>query len=125
MALDSHLPHATEPELHNHPIAFTGAGAGNPTKTVGKGVAITWVSSGRYRLTFVDPPGNLISTGGPCLQDATPANLKNFSAVFGSFDATGKIVDVYFYNGSGTLTDLTSTNKVAFDLKFKRAELAL
>lgn len=125
MALDSHVQHAVEPELHAHPVTFTGAGAANPTKNFGKGIAVTWVSSGRYRLTFVDAPGNLVCPGGPNWQDATPANLKNFSAVLGSFDSTGKIVDIFIYNSAGTLTDLTSTNIVSFDLQFKRASTTL
>ena len=125
MAFDAEPARAMEPELVAWPVTFTGAGAANPTKNYGKGVAITWTSTGLYRLTFVDAPGNLVCPGGPNWQDATPANLKGFTAVFGAFDSTGKIISVSIYNSAGTLTDLTSTNVVSFDMQFKKAQASL
>jgi hypothetical protein len=125
MSFDNSPLRCTEPETVKWAVAFTGAGAANPTKNYGKGVAVTWVSTGKYRLTFVDAPGNLVSPGGPSFQDATPGNLKGYTAVFGTFDTTGKIVDVSFYNSSFNLTDLTSTNVASFVMLFKKAQSTL
>jgi hypothetical protein len=125
MSFDNHPQRCVEPETVEWPITIVGAGAANPTKTYGKGVAVTWVSTGKYRLTFVDAPGNLVCPGGPNFQDATPGNLKNFAAVFGTFDSAGKVIDVSVYNASGTLTDLTSTNTVSFAMLFKKAQTTL
>ena len=121
MSIDAVPQRASEPESYEQLISITGAGAGTPVKNYGKGVAITWVSTGRYRLTFTDHPGNFITLGGPSWQDATPANLKQFSAVTNGPDATGKIFDLFVYNGSGNLTDLTSTNTLSCAMVFKRA----
>ena len=125
MSWDANPAFSSEPETYDGLLTFTGAGAGTPTKNYGKGMTVSYVSSGRYRLTFADFPGNFISPGGPNFQAGTPGNIKNYSAIFGAFDSTGKIVDIFVYNSSGTLTDLTSDQTVSFQMSFKRAEKTL
>jgi hypothetical protein len=125
MSLDAYPQRCLEPESIETPVVITGAAAANPTKNFGKNVVVTWVSTGRYRFTFQDSPGVLLGPPGVSYQDATPGNLKTFSTVFGTMDATGKIIDGFVYNASGTLTDLTSTNVLRVSFLFKRSQSTL
>lgn len=125
MSFELYPQRASEPDSYEQLITFTGAGAATPTKNFGKGVAITWVSTGLYRITFTDPPGNMIDTGGPNFQATTPGDLKGYSAVFGLFDSTGKIVQVSIYNSTFTLADLQLLQTVGFAMVFKRSQNTL
>jgi hypothetical protein len=123
--MDMYPQRASEPESSEVLIAFTGAGAANPTKVFGKGLAITWVSTGLYRLTFTDPPGVLVCPGGPCWQATVPAGIKGYTAVFGAFDSTGKIIQVSVYNSAFALADLAAAQTASFAMVFKRAGSAV
>lgn len=125
MSFEMYPQRATEPETYTHFVTFTGAGAGTPTKNYGKGVAVTWVSTGLYTLTFVDPPGNLVSMGGPSFQATTMSALKGYSAVLGAFDSTGKIVQVSVTNSSFALADLQVLQTMSLELIFKRGQTTL
>jgi hypothetical protein len=125
MSLELYPQKASEPETAEMLVSFTGAGAANPTKVYGKGVTVTWTSTGLYKLTFSDPPGNLVCPGGPCFQATVPAGVKGYTAVFGAFDATGKIVSVSIYNSTFALADLAAAQTVSFAMVFKRAGITV
>jgi hypothetical protein len=109
----------SEPELTKCRVRFTGAGAGNPTKNLGQGIAITWISTGLYELTWAETAGIFAFFGDLAFQATTAADLKGYSCVAGDYNATTRKLRVSITNGSATLADLTSTQKVSFVVGFK------
>lgn len=117
-------PKVSEAEERSVVVRFTGAGAADPTKNKGQGVTITWISTGLYELAFADAGiGIFESVDSPAWQATTAADLKNFSANFGDYNATTRKLRVSVYNGSGSLADLTSTQKLAFRVNFKHTSV--
>lgn len=119
MAFEGYIPKATE-GMYELLVAFTGAGAADPTKLFGKDVAVNWISTGLYELTFTDDPGTLMCPGGPCWQATTPAGVKGYTAVFGDYNSGTKKIRVSIYNSSFALADLAAAQTVSFAMAFKR-----
>lgn len=117
MSLDRSLLHVTEPETTDYKVTFTGAGAADPTKNFGAGVAVTWISTGLYELTWVDAPGAFVGyTWG--LQATTAADLKGHTVVAGDYNTSTLKLRVSITNASETLVDLTSTRKCCLTIAF-------
>jgi hypothetical protein len=111
---------ANEPETVSFYVTMTGTGNGTvPTKFFGRGITLSWISTGIVQLTFGDRAGAFMGGGPAGWQAATPSQLKGFSAVFGSFDATGTIVQVSITNSSQTLVDLQTGQILTLELVFK------
>lgn len=126
MSFDSDPLRCTEPEAYDVVVSFTGNGAASPVKNYGKGLTVTWVSTGLYAITFTDNPGNLIGmVGGAGFQATTMSALKGYDATLGAMDATGKIVQVSITNSSFALADLQVLQTACVVLRFKRAAAAV
>lgn len=111
----------TEAEAELAIVSFTGTGAANPTKRLGRGVAITWVSTGLYQLVFGDKQG--LFEGMNFGFDATvPGGVAGYTAVAGAFDATGTILQVSVYNSAFALANLAALQNVLLMIFFKRAD---
>lgn len=121
MSQERYPARSSEPEQWDVFIAMTGTGNGTvPTKNRGRGVTLTWVSTGIITLTFADYPGVFLG-GSPTWQATTASALKGFSVVFGAFDATGKIVNINITNASSTLVDLQVLQTLGLQLSFSSA----
>lgn len=121
MSQDGYPARASEPEQFDLFVVMTGTGNGTvPTKNIGRGVTLTWVSTGIIKLTFADYEGVFMG-GSPTWQATTASALKGFSVVFGAFDATGTIVNINITNSSQTLVDLQVLQTLGLQLSFRRA----
>lgn len=121
MSQERYPSRSSEIEQFDLFIAMTGTGNGTvPTKNLGRGVTLTWVSTGIITLTFGDYPGVFMG-GSPAWQATTASALKGFSCVFGAFDSTGKIVNINITNSSQTLVDLQVLQTLQLQLCFKSA----
>ena len=124
MSFEMDPQRATEPESYEHLIRMTGPGSTLPTKTAGRGVTLSRTSPGLYVMTFIDPPGNIVGSGAQ-LTSPTMTDLKNFSVILSTPDATGKIFQVTIFNASGTAVDLLTNQILDVTYTFKRSQLTL
>lgn len=115
---------SAEPELITYEVLGLGAsGAVSEVASTTSGVALSYVSAGRYRLTWPESPG-IFCVALASLQATTPADVKNYSVVTGAYSTTAYTLDIYVYNASGTLTDLAALNWLNGTVKFKRTAVA-
>lgn len=124
MGLEEYRTYASEPDLVGAVINLTGAGAANPTKNYGKGVAVTRTGVGVFLATFTDPPGNLVGYNGE-LSGTVPSSLAGFSTVLGAptlaSGATKFSVSISIFNQAFAAVDLTAAQLLNWILWFKRA----
>lgn len=120
---DAAVGKSMEGEVVETPIQFEGNGAANPVKKFGRGVTISWVSTGIYRCTFSDHQGTYLGCSAPGLSDTAPAGVAGFTAHVDqdSYTAAGKALDVHVYNAAQALADLPATSFLSMFPKFKRA----
>ncbi len=123
MSLGGYEPQESEPGIKNHRVRILGTGAAHPTKVLGAGITVTWVSTGRYRFVWSESPGIWVGmTAG--LQATTPADLDSFTAVAGVYDADTRTVDVYVYDATPSLADLAALNWALLTFVFKSTAVA-
>jgi hypothetical protein len=125
MSFELYEDRGTEPEGYSAELQFVGNAAASPTsKPYGKGMTVTWVSTGLYTITFADPPGNFLGMHGYSFLDATPANAAGWTAVVKSYTAasgsTKATIQFSVYNSTFALANLAATTTFSCDLKFKR-----
>jgi hypothetical protein len=102
-------------------LRLLGTGAANPTIEAGSNVTVTWVSTGLYRLTWPTGPGRFIGWNAPGLGAATPGDLKGYSVVRDTYDATNHQLDISVYNASVTLADLAANQYVDLAIVFSES----
>ncbi len=112
-----------EPETY----LYVGRTVGGTTATTevsntASGFAISYVSSGRFRLTWSENPGLLVCAQAT-FQATTPADVKSYVAVWGAMDTSAFTLDVYLYE-SGTLTDLADLEWLNVAVWMKRGGVA-
>lgn len=98
-------------------IQLLGTGAANPTKVHGAGVAVTWVSTGRYRLTFSESQGTYVGLVGHGFAATTPADLDGYTVVAGVY--ASNVVDIYVYSDTPALADLQALGYLNLLVAFK------
>lgn len=123
--LNAYPLRSSEPDTVVCPVLIEGAGAANPTKHEGKGVTVTWVSTGIYRYTFSDHQGKFIGAPAPGISDTVVAGVAGFTGHVDqdSYTAAGKAVDVHVYNAAQALADLPATSYMYFEPRFKRSSV--
>ena len=107
----------SEPDTRSFTVRFTGAGPANPTKSLGRGVTVTWISTGLYELTWAEPPG-VYKTYEPSWQATTPSDLAGYTVVAGDFNATTRKLRLSVTNAANALADLTATQKLNLRVHF-------
>jgi hypothetical protein len=111
-----------------YPISLQGNGTSAPTLVFGPGLTITRPGQGRIKVQFTnakDNPGTFIGlAGSPLVRDATQSNVKNYDVTAGTWDTTNLAIELDVWNGSGTATDLVSTNFLDFVLVFTQLSTA-
>lgn len=121
--LDTYQDRASFPEVVRNLVRIEGAGAANPDKEVGRGVTVTWVSTGRYRFVWAENPGQFLGLLHG-FQATTPANVDGWTAVAGDYNSTTRTLDVYVYSDTPALADLAATQKLFLEFNFARTSLS-
>lgn len=96
--------------VHNeriHRLRLLGTGAANPTVEIGQRVTVAWVSTGLYRITWTEGPGTFVGFHYG-LGAATTGDLKGYTVVRDTYDATNHQLDLAVYNSSFALADLAA-----------------
>ena len=107
-------------------VRLLGTGAADPTKQRGDGITATYVSTGKYRLTFAEHLGTFEGAWGQFGQAAPAAGATNIISIdHDSYSASTRTLD-FFVEDPGTeaaapaLADLASTDKVFLLIAFSR-----
>lgn len=126
MALDGYNAKWASGEVMVVPVVVTGAGAANPTKVLGNGVTVTWVSTGKYRLTFADGQGTFVGALSTVANTGPTALTPRWAqADYDSYTAAGKALDVYTTTPAteavaAALSDLTTAMTMTVLVLFRR-----
>jgi len=111
------------PEVVLHFLRITGAGAANPTKNYGPGMTVTWISTGRYKVTFNEAQGVFIGVQAQYATNAPAAG--NGQLINVDRDSAGSTSFEFFIEDPGTdavanaLADLASTDSVFMVIAYK------
>lgn len=109
-----------QPEVVDRVLRIKGNAAASPTVEYGRGMTVTWISTGLYEIAFNENPGQYICFEGPNWEATTASALKGYSAVAGNWDATNFKLRVSVTNSSDTLADLTSVQWMSGIVKFSK-----
>lgn len=124
MSEDFYPVRASEPEVRERVLSFTGGGTGQPVVNFGKGMTLARVSAGLFTITFAEWSGVFLGLRDESYQSTTMSGLAGFSIVAGAFSGTaGGTATLQFtlYNLSAVATDLTSTQTLTLSAVFKEA----
>lgn len=120
--------------------SFKGFGTGGSPQTAanirgGWVASVTWVSAGRYRVVIAQNiPNNIATSTVPgliaeakawvCSESITTAPASVFTTGTSAYDTTTNLnsFDIFCYV-AGSLTDVSTADRVFFDLKFKNTAL--
>jgi hypothetical protein len=112
----------TEPDLRAHVVKFVG-GTAAATKVFGKGMTVTYISTGIVEIAWPNAaatPGAWIGPAGECFEATTQADVKNFKAVVGVYNASTRKLRVHLFE-SGSLADLAALEWLTLVLLFKES----
>lgn len=98
-------------------IRILGTGAADPTVEIGQGVTVKHQATGVYRITWAEGPGVFV-TWAPGPGAATPADLKGFSFVRDTYDATNHQLDVSVFDASNAAADLNANQYLDMVITF-------
>ncbi len=112
---------SNESELDEHHLRLVG-GTTACTKVMGMGMAVAWVSTGLYEITWAIAPGSFagLDTG---LQATTPADIAGHTIVAGVYNATTRKLRFSLYNASFSLHDLAALEWINLTTRFKQIPL--
>jgi hypothetical protein len=114
----------TEAEERIVRVRITGAGAGTPANTLANGTSVSYLAAtGKYRVTFDSRPGKTFTGFSFGFQAGTPSNVAGFSVALDDYTAPTSTaqgyIDVWVYDATPALVDLTSDMKLSLALTFK------
>ncbi len=119
MAQDAWNLRATVAEEVVHEIRVVG-GAAAVTKVTGLGLAVTYVATGRYKITWAENPGTYVMPLAT-LEAATPGDLAGHTVIFDTYDSSTLTQEFYLYNASFAVHDLAASEWINISIKFKRS----
>lgn len=104
-ALDS------ETSLRKHMVRFVG-GTAAVTKVLGRGITVTYISTGIVDLVWSANDGNpgrfMGLVGAPSFQATTASGVKGYTCVPGAWNATTRTLRLNITNASEALADLAA-----------------
>jgi hypothetical protein len=106
-------------EATDYVIRILGTGATTPTKQEGEGVTVSYVATGKYKITWAENPFQFV--GVTCgLLATTMADLKGYTVVFEDYNSTAFTMQFTVYNSSFAAADLAATQRLCINVKFAR-----
>ena len=105
---DFYEPLTSEPELREHVVRFVG-GSAAVTKVRGRGITVTYITTGIVDITWSENPGVFIGLSGmPMFQATTAADVKGHTCVPGAYNSSTKTLRLNITNASDALHDLAA-----------------
>ena len=123
MGQNAYVSKSNQPDEVTHRIRLLGVNGADPTEqTGGGGVASDRTGEGVYTLTFDENPGTFVGwTYG--FGAATPADLKGYTAVRDTWDATNRIFTFIVYDSTFTAADIIADQYIDVNVTFKRTNV--
>lgn len=122
MSQDSFPYRVTQPATEAHVVRFVG-GTTAVTKVLGLGLATTYISTGVVDLVWSENPGLYLGlVGAPSFDATTPANVKTYVGIPGTWNSTTFTLRLSMYEG-GTLTDLAALEWCSLTPLFKKTSV--
>lgn len=115
--LQAYPARSTSPELEEHIVRIQGAGAANPTNETARGVTVTHVATGQYRMTWAEDPGSFIGATAS-LEAATPGDVAGHTVIFDTY--ASNVQDFFVYNSTFAAHDLAANEYATLRVAFKR-----
>lgn len=106
-------------EATDYVIRILGTGASTPTVQEGIGVTVSYVSTGKYKITFAENPFQFVGAFYGLLA-TTMADLKGYTVVFEDYNSTAFTIQFTVFNSSFAAADLAATQRLCINLKFQR-----
>lgn len=118
---DANIKRSTSPEGTDHHIRILGgAAAASKVADTGPGMTVTYISTGRIRLTWLDNPF-LFETIIGTFQATTVADVNGWTVLAGVYDTAAFTIDLYVYNETFALADLPAACWLNVLATFKRS----
>lgn len=117
MSLQAFPARSTTPEVEEHLIRIQGAGAADPVNETARGVTVTHVATGQYRITWAEDPGAYVgATYG--LEAATPGDAAGHTLIFDTY--ASNVLDFIVYDAADAADDLEANEYATLRVAFKR-----
>lgn len=108
--------HFSEPNVEAHVVRFVG-GTAAVTKVKGRGITVTYNTTGVVDITWSENPGTFLGLmGEPAFQSTTIAGTKDFTGKVGAY--ASKAIQLRLYE-SGSLADLAALEWCTLILLFQ------
>ena len=111
----------SEPGEREHLVQFVG-GTAAITKTYGRSITATYVSTGLVDLTWsanAPKPGTFVGPRGmPGFRATVQSGVKGYTAVVGDYSTTTRTLRVAIYDASNNLVDLAAAQWLTLVLVF-------
>lgn len=118
---DAYEDYVTEPETLEWVIRMQGTGAAAPTKEFGRGVTLTRLGVGNYRITWSEKPGNFVGFNEPGKQATASGALKNCTVDAIGYDAVNFRLDIQLWSSAGAARELAAAEWLIIKPLFKRS----
>lgn len=106
------------PEEVEYLVRMVG-GSAAVTGVIDAGVAVTYVGTGDYLLTWAENPGTFLgATSG--LQATTASDIKGHTVIFGAWDSSAFTLAVKLFNASDAAHDLAALEWITVRATFSR-----
>jgi hypothetical protein len=116
--MDFYPPKTSIQEERKYRLRLEGANGADPEKELGQGVTVTRTGEGAYLLTWATNPGTFLGWSAPGFGAATPADLKGYTAVRDTYDATAHTLAFVVYDSTFTAADLIVNQWADLEIAF-------
>jgi hypothetical protein len=111
---------STEPDEKQYALRFVG-GSAAVTKLFGRGMTITYISTGVVDVTFLDNPYIFLGVAGFCFDATVQSGVAGYSVVAGDAPTGSPYTfRLNIFNGSNSLADLSASQRLSVRLAFKQ-----
>lgn len=120
---DFYEPMSSEPGLRESIVQFVG-GTAAVTKVFGRGVTVTYVSTGLVDLVWSTNdarPGTFLGPKAMQLHATTSSGVKGYSVATGVYNATTRTLRVAIWDASNNLVDLAALQWLTVTIAFLEA----
>lgn len=123
MSQDAWNDSSTEPSVVKTLVKFTGTGAGQPTKVLGRGVNLNRTGVGIIDITWVEFAGAYLGITGHCFEATVQSGVKGYTVVPGVFNSVTRTLTINMTSAADALVDLAALQQLTLEIGFKRASL--
>jgi hypothetical protein len=124
MSQDAWNDSSTEPSVVKTIVKFTGTGASQPTKVLGRGITLNRTGVGIIDIVWVEFPGAYVGITGHCFEATTASAVKGYTVVPGAFNTTTRTLTINMTSAADALVDLAALQQLTLEIAFKRTSLA-